>query len=149
MASISSKKVAPITDEYEPVNNNEVVDPLDMISPEDEDDEEVHYVDEEVNLATVLKRATQRTFFERLEAIFSMFTYENLKYAMRYLLDTATCTITVQVRIYFISSNNSIYNYLYLYLQCLITFMLLHYCFEYINYSLFLTYINYHCIFLV
>jgi hypothetical protein len=96
MASIASKKVSPIDDNnvgFEP----DALDPMEVIAPETEEPEPSGAPHDEVNIATILKRATQRTYEERFYEMMSYITYDNAKNAMRYALESASFTLTFSV----------------------------------------------------
>jgi hypothetical protein len=92
MASIASKKVTPINDAAE-LNENDIIDPADMNAAEQE---QLH-TEDEVNLNVILKRATRRTYYEQFMQMMEYVTYDNMKAGMRYMLESASFTITLSV----------------------------------------------------
>lgn len=90
------KKVTPVNDDgigFEEVNG---LDPIDIVAPEHEHDDD-HPSYDEPNVTTILKRATRRTLYDQLLIALSYCTYDNAKQEMRYLLESASCTITFSV----------------------------------------------------
>jgi hypothetical protein len=95
MTSTASKKVAPIEDEKVGFELVDGIDPMDVVAP-DQDDGDALTADE-LNLATILKRATRRTYYDQLCLAISYITYDNAKEMMRYMLESASCTLTLSV----------------------------------------------------
>jgi hypothetical protein len=95
MTSTASKKVAPIEDEKVGFELVDGIDPMDVVAP-DQDEGDALTADE-LNLATILKRATHRTFYDQFCLAISYITYDNAKEMMRYMLESASCTLTLSV----------------------------------------------------